>query len=244
MQSKLNRLVAESANTGLKTNVATKKAMKINMPANSSPLLIADSPIEAVESFVYLGSTITTDGGALTDALSRISKARSAFAQLHRIWSSSSISVHTKIRLFNFNVKSVLLYGCETWLTSESLLNKLQVFINRCLRKILRVWWPDTISNSNLWSKCKQLPIAIEIKKRKWNWIGHTLRKPTDEICRQALTWNPQGSRRTGRPKLTWKRCLEREIQDSGRSLGELKVLAKNRKRWKELVEALCSTGS
>ncbi|KAJ4440174.1 hypothetical protein ANN_08312 [Periplaneta americana] len=39
-------------------------------------------------------------------------------------------------------------------------------------------------------------PIEIQIKRRKWRWIGHTLRKPNKAIERQALEWNPQGARK------------------------------------------------
>ena len=48
-------------------------------------------------------------------------------------------------------------------------------------------------SNTTLWKMTKQLPIGNELKKRKWRWIGHTLRKPPNTITRQAITWNPQG---------------------------------------------------
>jgi hypothetical protein len=33
----------------------------------------------------------------------------------------------------------------------------------------------------------------MQIKRRKWNWIGHTLRKGNEAIEREALDWNPQG---------------------------------------------------
>ena len=36
---------------------------------------------------------------------------------------------------------------------------------------------------------------------RKWAWIGHTLKRSNDCIARQALGWNPQGSRWRGRPR-------------------------------------------
>ena len=60
--------------------------------------------------------------------------ARAAFNQLGKVWRSSKISRKTKIRLFNACVKSVLLYGCETWKATAGLIKKLQTFINRCLR--------------------------------------------------------------------------------------------------------------
>ena len=42
--------------------------------------------------------------------------------------------------------------------------------------------------------------IENEIKKGKWRWIGHTFRKRPETIIRQAITWNPPGKRRRGRP--------------------------------------------
>ena len=32
-----------------------------------------------------------------------------------------------------------------------------------------------------------------EVGRRKWQWLGHPLRKPPGNIIRQALTWNPEG---------------------------------------------------
>ena len=46
-----------------------------------------------------------------------------------------------------------------------------------------------------LWERAGQEPVAKQILRRKWGWIGHTLRKPASSTTRQALTWNPQGKR-------------------------------------------------
>jgi hypothetical protein len=76
-------------------------------------------------------------------------------------------------------VKAVLLYGCENWKNSKSITAKLQVFINKRLRKILRIFWPDQIINNDLWKQMKQSRIDLQISKRKWGWLGHTLQKPS-----------------------------------------------------------------
>ena len=55
------------------------------------------------------------------------------------------------------------------------------------------------ISNENLWRLTEEEPIAIQIKRRKWRWICHSLRKPAEAIKKQALEWNPQGTRTTKR---------------------------------------------
>jgi len=80
---------------------------------------------------------------------------------------------------------------------TEKTVSKLQTFANRCLRRILQIYWPDTISNATLWETTGQLPVKEQIKKRKWTWIVHILRRSNTCIARQALGWNPQGSRRT-----------------------------------------------
>jgi hypothetical protein len=69
-------------------------------------------------------------------------------------------------------------------------------FVNRCLIYILRIWWLNIISNKDLWKITGQEDINLEIKKRKFRWIGHTLRKEDGEIPKGALLWNPQGKRR------------------------------------------------
>ena len=43
--------------------------------------------------------------------------------------------------------------------------------------KGLRIWWPNIISNKDLWKVTGQEDINLEIRKRKFRWIAHTLRR-------------------------------------------------------------------
>ncbi|KAG7298484.1 hypothetical protein JYU34_018114 [Plutella xylostella] len=104
------------------------------MTADRTPFKINGQSIEDVDTFTYLGSKITPNGGTDEDIGNRINKARGAFAMLSPVWRSSAFRLQTKIRLFNACVKTVLLYGCETWKKTVQTTNKLQVFVNRCLR--------------------------------------------------------------------------------------------------------------
>ncbi|VDP53163.1 unnamed protein product [Schistosoma mattheei] len=101
-------------------------------------------------------------------------------------------------------------------------IKKVQVFINSCLRKILNIHWPDTISNSLLWERTNQLPAEEEIGKRQWKWIGHTLWKSSSCITRQALTWNPEEKRKSERPKNTLRREIEADMKRMNRNWKEL----------------------
>ena len=76
-------------------------------------------------------------------------------------------------------VKSVLLYGCKTWLVTKEIQCKIQTLVNRCLRYILRIWWPNIISNKDLWKVTGQEDINAEIRKRKFidGFVTHLEKK-------------------------------------------------------------------
>jgi hypothetical protein len=96
------------------------------------------------------------------------------------------------------------------------------------------------ISNEELWRTAEETEISTQIKRRKWNWIRHTLRKGQDTIEREVLDWNQQGQRKRGRPKQTWRRSVHSEALREGKSWGEVKQLARNRIRWRRFVVAQC----
>ena len=94
-------------------------------------------------------------------------------------------------------------------------------------------------TNAEMWRKTGQSPIGKEIQKRKWGWIGHTLRKPTSNITREVLDWNPQGKRKVVRPKQTWKRSVVSEAEAAGLSWTQLGGIAQNRVQLKSVVAPL-----
>jgi hypothetical protein len=60
-------------------------------------------------------------GGTEEDVASRIKKANGVFVQLYPMWRILSISKEVKLRVFNTNMKSILLYACETWKTTNQI---------------------------------------------------------------------------------------------------------------------------
>ncbi|XP_055387840.1 uncharacterized protein LOC129616286 [Condylostylus longicornis] len=240
MQEKIKELEEEAAKIGLKINANKTKCLKVNTKSNT-PLQLQSSTIEDVPQFNYLGSIVANDGGTKQDIEHRLSKARSTFNRLWHVWRSPYLARSTKVKIFNACVKSTLLYGCETWHIDASYINKIQVYINKCLRIICKVFWPIIITNEELWAITEQKPICTTIKERKWRWLGHTLQKTNNTISKQALEWNPQGKRRVGRPRNTWRRTILKEVESSGKTWSEVKYLAQNRVRFRGYVEALCS---
>jgi hypothetical protein len=87
--------------------------MRINAQIEEK-LSIANKEIEQAESFTYLGSIVTQDGGTDQDINQRIKKANTALIQLYQA-RNKNLSKKTKLWIFNTNVKSILLFACETW---------------------------------------------------------------------------------------------------------------------------------
>ena len=61
--------------------------------------------------------------------------------------------------------------------------------------------------------------ISYEVRRRRWNWLGHVLRREGVNECLTALGWTPEGRRARGTPKTTWRRTVERkgETRQGGR---------------------------
>lgn len=153
--------------------------MAPNMISQDTSIVLDKSGID-VDPFVHLKGVISADRGVEFDIAGRINSAGSTFAAL-----------------------SIIEDQVETVLCS-SLLLMLQAFVNTCLRHIIEVPWPDTISNSKLSRHTEQSPVD-ELRRRKWQWIDHTVERD-DNSC--TMQWNllSQDDRRVGRPKSTWIR--------------------------------------
>nr|KAG5703893.1 hypothetical protein BaRGS_008152 [Batillaria attramentaria] len=130
----------------LKINISKTEVMRVNHKQHDPIQLLHQEDIKEVDKFVYLGSVVSKDGGTDEDIKSRTNKARHAFRTLRPIWRSTALSLRNKIRIFNSNVKS------------------LDTFQTKCLRRIRRIFWPNTISNEELLSKADLLPLIAEKK--------------------------------------------------------------------------------
>lgn len=114
--------------------------------------------------FDWPGRSISTDGSADTDVKSRINKARHRYDTLCRVWQFSHISKKHKIRIFNTSVKSVLLHVSETWKVTNSISKRLQVFLNKCLRRIdQKIFAKRLMDDALMYAQLGQLSLSSSI---------------------------------------------------------------------------------
>ena len=80
-----------------------------------------------------------------------------------------------------------------------------------------------------MWKQLDDLDFADDLLSHK----HQHMQEKTSELTRQALTWNPQGKRKRGRPKKSTRRDLITDIEEVGYSWGEIERMAQDRRRWR-----------
>ena len=155
--------------------------------------------IKEVDEFPYLGSKMTSERSCDAEIKSRLSKASQAFGMLKSIWRFGKVKFADQAP----DILTSLLYGAESWKMTKTIGKKLEVFQRKCLRMIVDVHWPNTISNEDLYSMTTTRPNTEEIRRRRWRWIGHVLHLPPTATARVALRWTLDGRRGRGRTKET-----------------------------------------
>ena len=186
---------------------------------------------------------MSKSNATVKDITNRLQKAKSSFVQLNKVWRSPNISEKTKIRIYNSNVLTVLLYGAECWRVTQRDSQRL----SSCLRKICRIYWTQKIINKELYQRTGQRDITTVIMQRRCRWLGHVIRKDGDSITRTALRWTPDsGRRKRGRPRETCRKTIEAEMKTTGKTWPGKNLRRQqwiyDREQWISLVSALSAT--
>ena len=150
---------------------------------------------------------------------------------LKALWSSSEMTVRTKIDVLISCVFSRLLYAAETWTMKVVDSRKLLAFEMRCYRRILKVCWKDKVSNKAIRERVERHYSVVDlIKQRKLRLFGHICRMKDQRLVKTVMLGMVDGERPVGRPARRWSD----DITDwCNCTLPEAVQLAKDRHRWR-----------
>lgn len=219
MQTSIEKVERSSGGYGVLLNPGKCELLCAKgSPPPTVPLRIADSEVKVVNTFRYLGSLLQDDGLSSSDVDARISKAKSAFWRLRRLW-QSAVSGKVKFNVYNSCVRSVLLYGSEAWVLPEPLATKLQVFERECWRFLLKVRMTDRVSNDDLLARARIASGTPDYRRpmpRRQDESGAT----SDECCcdpRTTSLGRPCSQRLTlrGSPFAAVPRCCGKHRRTS-----------------------------
>ena len=95
----------------------------------AEPNMVNGTKLVVIDTFVYLGSTMSRDGSLDAEIHIRIQKASVAFGKLEkRLWSDRGVTSRTKVTVYQTCVLTALFYSSEVWTTFRHYLKCLERF--------------------------------------------------------------------------------------------------------------------
>ena len=201
---------------------------------------VNNQDIENLDRFTYLGSTIAVNGSSENTSKLELENHMAHLKKKLNIWKSNKIAEKLKLKLFTSIVLPCLLYACETWESTCKINHKLDVFQQRCLRKIFKIRYFDHITNETVLERAKQQKLHELVSERRMKFVGHVLRMNENKLPKIAINWKPcQGNRKRGRPRITWRRTVADDLKSREITWDEAVIVAADRNQWKSFA-ALC----
>ena len=154
-------------------------------------IFVNDEPLEATDSFTYLGSTLSREVNVDVEVDNILSKANSAFARLRKkVWDRRGFSQETKPNVYMAVVLTVLIYSvyaCESWTVYSRHARKLNHFHTKCLRISLSIRWQDMVPDTEVLTRTGIPGIHTIPQKAQVRWAGHVTRMRDDRLPKQLL---------------------------------------------------------
>ena len=219
-------------------NACRKYGLKINgdkckiMSQDANDITIDSKVVGKVTKFNFLGSTIP---GTTSDVDKRLAMAYTSFGKLSKtVWSNRNFSIKLKLRLLYALIYPIATYACSTWTLTKKDTNKLRVFENNCLRKILGIKLIDRVSIQKLHEKVGSSPVIVNhVKKQRLKWYGHIMRMEENSLVRRIVKSDFNKKRKRGRPPKRW---IDQLKEDTGLPTATLETLATDRVVWRTKV--------
>ena len=134
-------------------------------------------------------------------------------------------------------------YGCESWVISQDMENKINAFAISCYRVMLNMKRIDHVLNTTVYSMTNTVPLIHLLRHRQLKFLGHILRMSKEEPARRYVLYIPTiGKRRPGRPRTSYLNYVQRLLGDNEGAMQEQQIaaFADDRHAWRNLVVA-CS---
>ena len=148
----MDRTSTNITNWGLIISIPKTKLLYQAVPGCDPPttlIKVDNEDLEVVQSFKYLGSTISASLSLDNEINLRVSHASYVYGLLRRrVWNSKHLSIHTKVRIYNAVVLPSLLYGCQTWSTYVRHVKKFEAFHQWSFREMMNTRWWQYVPNS------------------------------------------------------------------------------------------------
>jgi hypothetical protein len=137
----------------------------------------------------------------------RLAAANQNMGALKEVWRNPHLDTYSKYLLFCAIPMNLLLWGCENWSLRQDLLQRLEVFLHRSIRRILHISiiqvQEDRIRNDKICCLFYDIPCVINmIAARQLGFLGKVVCGPHDAPACRMLTACCQHKHKRGPPYL------------------------------------------
>ena len=195
--------------------------------------------IQEVAHFCYLGDVLERSGGSERAIRARISAGWSKWRELTGLLTNCGIPLRHRARVYEACVRSVMLYASETWAVTKQLEDLMLRADRRMLRCMAGVRLRDGVRSAEVLERCGLECITMQMHRRRLRWFGHVVRRDVEEPIGKAYIMEIPGRQPRGRPRKTWRRCVEDILEPAGVA-GD--VVAHDRARWSTVIKSLTSS--
>ena len=189
--------------------------------------------------FKYLGVFLTNEVLLDTEVDPRVKKASIAFGCLNKlVWYQPAIKCSTKCRLFKAVILPVLLYGSESWAPLNHHFQRLNTFVNQCLRTILGLSLFDKIRNTEIRNRANIERIETLLRRRRLRWLGHIQRTENSRLPKQLVVSKiKEGKRLHGKQKQRWHDVVNADLKSLD-MVSTWRTKALNRNLWRREISS------
>jgi hypothetical protein len=114
-------------------------------------------------------------------------------------------------------VQSGLLYGAETWTLNTQQANKLLATEMDFWRRSARKSSKYKVRKGTIRAIMKVGKNILEVtEEKRLRWFRHMKRMPGNRLPWKILEWEPEETRRKGRPKERWIDGVRRSVRNHG----------------------------
>jgi len=112
------------------------------------------------------------------------------------------------MKFYKVVARPSLLYGSETWVTTERDMTGLDAAEMRFLRSVTGYTRLDKIRSEDIRQELEISGIQDVRLRYKQNWINHLERMDNTRLPKHVLNYKPRGKRYRGRPRKQWQ-CID-----------------------------------
>ena len=229
----LNELLRLTENLSGQYGLKLNRHKCVAIPMNNDGKVHFDDDMPLPKNFeaTYLGNELNKEVNVKHEILNKLQTVRITWSKLLPYWKASNANTKWKLRIFNAVIRAKLLYGLETVHLTEAMLNKIDAFQIRGLRKILNL--PPTFidrrfTNRHVLQRASDLMsthgniilFSHCYNERRAKLLGHIARTSQEDPLRQisfqpdSVNRIPYGKKRSGRPRQNWLHHTKKYIYE------------------------------